>query len=224
MNSVPQNARALLFDLDGTLVDSVRTIARHFIRALDETGVRHSLTASELVRSLETPFEELNRRYSLGMNESDFERFVSRYRANYHADPIGETRVFPGVPETLESLRKKNFLLVLATGKHMQNALKIVRALSLEKYFGLIQGWEEDLRPKPEPDILCRAARRAGVPAERCCYIGDTPVDVRAGKSFGGTTVAALYGFGRKNSLLESQPDILLERFTDLPRLLENLP
>ena len=213
---------AILFDLDGTLIDSKRTIAMHFVRALNELSIPHQLTEQIVADSLENSFEDINKEFGLGMNEEQFKTFVSRYRDNYYHQPLPGTEIFPGTESTLLSLRDMGFRIILATGKQIEIAEKSLEVLGLEKHFDLIQGWEPGLRAKPQPDILRRGMEKLSLPEGSGIMVGDTPVDIEAGRALGMPTFAALYGCGKKQTLERFQPDYFLNSITELPDILKN--
>ena len=222
MKSSKKSYSAVLFDMDGTLIDSALSIAKHFIRALEENKIRHQVSEKLLMEHLELPFEELNTLFSLGMDNAGYERFLGTYRRNYLLDPITDTAVYSGAIEVLTALRKKGKRLALATGKQIDVARRIMKVLGLDVFFECIQGFEPGLKPKPEPDILQKALDCLKMDSQECVMVGDTHVDVLAGQALGMRTVAALYGFGKKNTLEKHGPDRWLHSLKDLPTLLED--
>lgn len=211
----------LLFDLDGTLIDSKRTIAMYFIRTLDQLKVSHSLTEKKVADNLENSFEDINRDFDLNMNEKQFKIFVDAYRKNYLKDPLPGTKIYPWVKRTLAGLKKKNFKIALATGKQIEVAQKSLKDMKLDIYFDHIQGWEPGLKAKPEPDILKRAVKKMSGLEDNAIMIGDTHIDIQAGQALGMPTIAALYGFGRKDTLKKYSPDYFMNSFDELPRILD---
>ncbi len=214
---------AVLFDMDGTLIDSGRSIAHHFIRALNENKIKHPLNETLLIEHLELPFEALNQRFSLCVDDAQYQRFLETYRKNYLLDPITGTSVYSGAFETLTFLKKNGKRLSLATGKQMNVAQQIMKTLKLDSFFECLQGYETGLKPKPEPDILRKALDCLNVEAKDCLMVGDTHVDMQAGKALGMRTIAALYGFGKKETLEKDRPDHWLHALKDLPALLCSL-
>jgi len=213
----------LLFDMDGTLIDSKKTIADHFIKALDELNISHTITSNIIGEHLEIPFNELNEIFEIGMNSEQFKDFIECYRTNYAKEPLQGTVIYPLVKETLDNLKEKGYRFILVTGKHIDNARLIMKQLKLENYFELIQGWEEELKPKPDPDILIKAIEKAGVNNNSCIMIGDTYVDILAGKALNIPTIAATYGLGKKKTLDESEPDFIIHQFVELINILEKI-
>lgn len=218
-----RNSKVLLFDLDGTLIDSKTTIAHHFIKALDDLNINHIITAKDIEDNLEIPFEDLISLFNVNMTALQFKEFIQKYRDNYHNSPLNGTKVFEGTYETLSLLKKLNYNIVIATGKHIENAVDILEKLQLTKYFDFIQGWEDGLKPKPEPDILVKAIEKIGKSSKDCIMIGDTHVDILAGQSINIPTIAVLYGFGRYETLLKHMPDYTVNNIKELPIILDKI-
>lgn len=211
----------LLFDLDGTLIDSKRTIAMYFIRTLDQLKIPHHISEKKVAENLENSFEDINHEFELNMNEKEFKIFVDTYRRNYLKDPLPGTKIYPWVKRTLASLKKKNFKIALATGKQIEVAQKSLKDMKLDMYFDHIQGWEPGLRAKPEPDILRRAVKKMSGLEDNAVMIGDTHIDIQAGKALGMPTIAVLYGFSCRETLKKYSPDYFMNSFNELPRILD---
>ena len=213
----------LLFDLDGTLIDSKRTIAMYFVRTLDQLKISHRITEKKVAENLENSFEDINREFELNMNEKEFKIFVDTYRKNYLKDPLPGTKIYPWVKRTLATLKKRNFKIALATGKQIEVAQKSLKDMKLDIFFDHIQGWEPGLKAKPEPDILQRAVKKISGNEQNAVMIGDTYVDIQAGQAMGIPTIAVLYGFGQRKTLKKYSPDYFMNSFNELPGILESI-
>lgn len=213
----PATFDAILFDLDGTLADSAADIGLALQGAFRDLGVsvRHPVTA--LVDG--SPLEEIFAVAVPDGTPDQFERFVTRYRAHYHAVGHASTRLYPGVIDTLESLTllRPRPRLAVATSKRAEAARGLCVTTGIARYFDLIDGsGGTSLRPKPAPDLLLAVARALDVSPARTLMVGDTARDVRAGKAAGMRTAAVLYGLGARDALHEERPDHLLEDIEDV--------
>jgi pyrophosphatase PpaX len=215
--------KAVLFDMDGTLIDSQKTIALHFIHALNELGIPHSLEPEFLQDHLEIPFTELNHSLGFDMDQKRINEFLAVYRKNYLLNPVEGTTVYDGAEEVLTYLKTKGKKVVLVTGKRSDAAKLILEKLHLTSYFDWIQGEEEGLKAKPEPDILKHALKHLHLDARECVMVGDTHVDVLAGKALKMVTVAALYGLGKKATLEKVKPDYWIKKIIDLITIMEEI-
>jgi phosphoglycolate phosphatase len=185
--------RAIIFDLDGTLIDSEPDIQGAFASAFDGLGVRRP------------PPEEL--RNVIGMRLEDcFARFLdgdqalSRegarlFREHYQDHYLDATRPYPGADEALRSLAARA-PLALCTMKKWQFARKIVRAFGWEDLFVQVLGSEEGFAAKPDPDMLLELCRRMDVTPADVLYVGDTEMDGLMAQTAGAPFAFAAYGYG----------------------------
>lgn len=214
---------AVFFDLDGTLADSAKDITLALELALTEVGVHTDHPVHQLVDG--SPLEAIFAVAAPDAPVAQFERFARSYRAHYDALQHGNTRLYPGVRETLEALsllRPRPFLAV-ATAKRSETARAVCRHLGIEPFFQSIEGSAGTaIPPKPAPDLLHLLLRRAEAPAERCLLVGDTLRDVLAGKAAGMRTAAATWGHGRREDLVRAAPDHVFEDLEDLLPLLND--
>ncbi len=219
---VPRFA-AVFFDLDGTLADSAKDITLALEFALAEVGVRTEQPVHLLVDG--SPLEAIFAVAAPGANAAQYDRFARCYRAHYDTLQHGNTRLYPGVFETLEalSLLRPRPWLAVATAKRSETARAVCRHLGIEGFFRSIEGTAGTaIPPKPAPDLLQLLLRRAESPADRCLHVGDTLRDVYAGKAAGMRTAAATWGHGRREDLVRAAPDHVFEDLEDLLPLLND--
>ena len=205
--------RVVLFDLDGTLIDSGPIIL---------ASMRH---ASVTVLGRE-PDEELVRAAIGGqglisqMRELDPERvdeLVDVYRA--HNEPLHSTlETFPGVLELLPELRRRGHQTGIVTAKRVATVeLAFDRFPQLRELIDVLVGAEDTERHKPDPDPVLEALRRLGADPDEAVYVGDSPFDIRAGKAAG--TLAIAVGWGGihpDDRLLAEEPDALVHHPSEI--------
>ncbi len=208
---------AVVFDLDGTLADSAADIAEALRRAFVAAGLELRRPVSSLVDG--SPLEEI---FAVGAPDAapeDFDRFVSAYRAGYAALEHRQTRLYPGVADTLESLQllRPAPRLAVATAKRTEAAEELVRRLGIADRFAVVAGTSGSrLRHKPAPDLPLWVCAQMGVSPGRAIMVGDTVRDIEAGRAAGMTTAAVLYGLGDRDALRGARPDFVLEDMEDL--------
>jgi phosphoglycolate phosphatase len=213
----PRRFDAIVFDLDGTLADSAADISLALRRAFEDVDIRVARPIEALVDG--SPLEELFAVAAPHADAATFDRFVARYRAHYQATGHTQTRLYPGVIETLEALR---FLsprprLAIATSKRAEAARGLALSMGIASYFDLIDGsGGSTMRHKPAPDLLLAVARALGVDPARALMVGDTARDVLAGRAAGMRTAAVLYGLGLRDTLAAAAPDHMLEDIEDV--------
>lgn len=205
----PVSRQAVIFDLDGVVVDSFAVMGEAF-----------SLAYAEVVGPGEAPFEEYQRhqgRYFpdimriMGLPLEMEEPFV---RESYRL--AQQVQVYDGIAEVLRTLNERGLRLAIATGKAGERARSLLDVLGLLPYFSHVIGSDEVARPKPAPDIVRRALELLNVPADRAIMIGDAPTDLASAQGADVTAAAALWGCHDESGLLAADPDIVLRRPADL--------
>lgn len=190
-----ERIRAVLFDLDGTLIDSAPDLAG--------TGndMRAARGLAPLAYEVFRPMVGAGARGMLGIalqvtpEDDDFlslrEEFLSRYEARMSQ----ETRVFDAMHPVLATLQASGTPWGIVTNKAERFTLPLVRTLSLHQHAAAIVGGDTTAHSKPHPAPLLEAARRLGMAPEACVYVGDDLRDVQAGRAAGMATVAAAWGY-----------------------------
>jgi pyrophosphatase PpaX len=205
---------AVLFDLDGTLIDTV---------ALILASMRHA-TAAVLGEALPDDVLLHNVGVPLRVQMGEFsaeraEELLAAYRAHnalVHDELVAE---YPGTEEGLESLRSGGYRLAVVTSKSREVAMRGLSAFDLQGYFETVVGYEDTAIHKPEPEPLLEAARRLGVSIGSCAYVGDSPHDMNAALAAGAVPVAALWGPFRER-VTEPGPAAGIESVGELAELL----
>ncbi|UCH26366.1 MAG: HAD family hydrolase [Trueperaceae bacterium] len=211
---MPLNSETIVFDLDGTLVDSLPDIVLSFQEAFRQQGVEPPEAA--LVRPLlGKPLEEM---FSVFVPHELVTDLVAGYRSHYSQHCTDHSRPFPGVPELLTVLRDRGYKLVVATTKRSATARTFVAALGLDHYLDHIQG-TDDFPHKPAPDVIFRALR--SVQGEGLWMVGDSASDIVAGKAAGLRTYAVTWGGQDGSTLREAGPDRLEPSLESLLEVLD---
>ncbi|MGQ4733133.1 MULTISPECIES: HAD-IA family hydrolase [Streptomyces] len=207
-----ERLRAVVFDLDGVLVDSFEVMRAAF-----------TLAYAEVVGDGEPPFEEYNRH--LGRYFPDIMRimglplemeapFVRESYRRAHQVPL-----FPGVSELLQELRERGLKLAVATGKSGPRARSLLGQLGVLDLFDHVIGSDEVARPKPAPDIVLRALELMRVLPSEAVMIGDAVTDLASARSADVTAVAAMWGETAEAELLAAGPDVVLRKPEELLEL-----
>jgi phosphoglycolate phosphatase len=210
--------RVFLFDLDGTLIDSRQDIAHALNLALKRMRLP-TLTvdrASEFVGDGVQMLVRRALREVLG-DEPDPARAAEMrdlYLQEYEAHMLDATRLYPGVTELLESLTWGLFAVV--TNKPERFSRQILDGLRIGDRFSAVLGGDSVPQRKPDPAPLLEAIRRCGGAAVESAMIGDSPVDIFAGKAAGVTTCAFTGGFRPRAELIAAAPDIVVDTLVDL--------
>lgn len=209
----------MLFDLDGTLVDTRELILSSFRYATREV-LGKQLPDEDILPYIGIPL--IYQMQTIALDHADELMKVYRaHNAQVHDELI---RYFEGTQEALEALREEGRRLAVVTSKRNGPALRGLERFGLEGYFEFIIGSDDTARHKPDPEPLLLAAQRLGVPAERCCYVGDSPYDMQAARAAGTFAVGALWGMFSREQLLEAGAQCGASTISDLPNLLQTIP
>ena len=210
--------QTVLFDLDGTLIDSIRLILDSYHHTLAAHGVPPR-TDEDWLRGVGTPLsvQFAEWRDDLGKLEA----MVATYRAYNLAHHDRMVTVYPGVVAAVEAIRAAGRRTGLVTSKNRQGALRGLTLVRLEAMMDVLVCADEVTNPKPHPEPVEKAVALLGADPATTVYVGDSIHDMVSGRAAGVRTAAALWGpFGREHLELAS-PDYWLETPADLVTLLD---
>jgi len=211
--------KALCFDVDGTLSDTDDLYSSHLSDFLPGIFFREpKQIARRLVMWAEAPGNAL-----LGMTDTigfDDELFaLINWISRNRKWPDKQFLLVPGVDLLLSRL-KGRYPMSVVSARDERGTMRFLEKFDLPKYFDAVITGLSAKRTKPYPDPILLAAQKMGVKPEECLMIGDTTVDVRAGKSAGAQTVGVLCGFGEKDELLRMGADYILNNTAELEDIL----
>ncbi len=208
--------QAVLFDLDGTLIDTTAVYFKMVAIALDRLGLPAAPRELILAAAEQDPFDWLRiippARHHLRetLVPAAWRVVEEVYPALFRA----EAALITGVVDVLNRLVGEGIKIAIVTStprKHLDHKMRLFEGLEGSRLFSAIVAADDAPRKKPAPDPLFVCADLLGTPAAACVYIGDTCIDVRAGKAAGMKTVAVLTGFDSAPALAAEQPDALIE-------------
>ncbi|MBL8715709.1 MAG: HAD hydrolase-like protein [Myxococcales bacterium] len=214
--------RLLVFDLDGTLLDTLADITVLLGRALVAHG-RPALPAAVVRGYLGDGARTLVAKAVAEADEALLDRVLARYRAEYEADPTPATRIMPHVEALLAWLPTVGIRAAVCTNKPAAVARAVV-SRSLPDVFVCVVGQGDAPRIKPAPDLLERALALADTPASEAWMIGDGPQDVLAARAVGVFSVAVANGYGHPAEVVAARPDLSIADLGELRRWLSSAP
>jgi phosphoglycolate phosphatase len=213
----------LVFDLDGTLVDSVMDLRAALNEMLRERGHR-ALSPVEVKHMIGDGVPTLVARAlaASGADPAEASMALPRFLEIYEANPTQLSRPYPGVPETLTTLRRRGYRTAVCTNKPQQATLAVMQGLDLLPLFDGIAGGDRFPVRKPHPGHLLQLIAELGARPEASAMIGDNENDAAAARSAAVPLVLMRYGYARiaPESLTA---DALLDHFSELPGALERL-
>ena len=210
--------QAVLFDLDGTLLDSVRLI----LDSYHHTLANHGLPARDddhWLAGLGTPLRVQFREW--GDDPAQIEAMVLTYREYNLTHHDQQVRPYPGVVEMVGAVRASRRRTALVTSKNREGASRGLRVIGLDAAMEVIVGADDVVNPKPHPEPVHRALEALGVAPEDALFVGDSLHDMHSGRAAGTATAAVLWGPFDRAHLEPSAPDHWLAKPGDLLRLLE---
>ena len=223
--------KALISDLDGTLSDSLTSIAYSANSSLRKEGL------SELPRENFRYYagdgaKELVRRYlkdtkniscSLDpLDEANLEHFYRSYMEEFSKYCMYEVKPFPGIPELLSELQAEGIRTAVLSNKPDAQTREVVRSLFGDKLIDMVQGQTEEVPRKPAPDGALRIAAAFGLEPSECMYLGDSDTDMKTGRAAGMYTVGVLWGFRNREELLKNGAEALAEKPEDIKTLVRD--
>lgn len=206
---------AALFDLDGTLLDSEAYIYGAFSASLASVGAPVAAPAAfrEVVGH---PLDECYRQLAPGFDT----QVLCEAHRQWQTAHLEMVRPMPGSLAVLGTLRRHGTRLAAVTNRSRRSSLTSLDRAGLLSALDEVVSSEDVARQKPDPEPVLLALARLGVVAGQAVMIGDTTVDVLAGRAAGTRTVAVRFGFGRA-TVASAQPDAIVETLTELPSLLQ---
>jgi phosphoglycolate phosphatase len=218
---LPYPCRLFLFDLDGTLIDSREDITRAVNAVLIKMG-QPALSMAEVIRFVGDGTEALIQRVL--RNTTGAEPSVDQVSAGvnllleeYGNHLIDSTRLYPGVRETLASLRWAR--LGLVSNKSEALSRRLLAAFGLAERFCMVIGGDSLPRRKPDPAPILEAMSRCHALPSETVMVGDSPTDTIAGKAAGVFTCGISGGFRSREELEAAGPDVIIEHFSELLKL-----
>ncbi len=204
----------VVFDMDGTLIDSVGDIAAAINRMRASYGLS-ALTRDAVVGMVGSGARVLVAKATADAPGLDQDEAFRRYRHEYDTHLVDSTTLYPGVPEGLQSLRSAGFRLAVYTNKPHGSTLHILKQLCAEGLFSAVIGADSGFPLKPAPDALQYILRETDSDPGRSWMVGDNWTDVESGHAAGLRTAFCSWGYG---VFLDVRPDVEAESFPDLIR------
>lgn len=208
---------AVLFDLDGTVVDTIPHILASFRHATAEV-LGAALSDEVLMHHVGVPLARQMRYFTDDEDEAD--RLLASYRAFNHRTHDDMARVYPNSVAALTALHAAGLPMGIVTSKSRVMAERAIALFDLGRFFDVLVTADDTDRHKPDPLPVIHASGILGIEPVRLVYVGDSPADIAAGKGAGAATVGAAWGVASIERLVEAGPDAIIDDIGDLPALL----
>ena len=219
--SKPHPVRALIFDLDGTLIDSKRDLIHSVNAMLGEMG--RARLDEETISGYIGHGAPLLVSRALGSTakEDELRRALQFFLAYYEEHKMDSTCAYPGIPDALAALSRKKVPMAVLTNKPVKISVRILESLGLASYFRVIYGGNSFETKKPDPFGANKILTEFGAQPRETMIVGDSEVDVQTARNAGTIAAAVNYGFGMHDRVAYPA-DIYLDRFADLARAVTN--
>ena len=211
---------AVLFDLDGTLVDSIGLLVESMEYAFD--GRTRRPPVDEWIAMIGTPLDAMIRTWA--EDDSDLVTLRARYREFQIANHDDRTTAYPGVVETVRALHAAGHPLAVVTSKLEFGARRSLKLIEVEECFTAVVGIDATEKHKPEPEPVWHAlSLLGGVPRARAIFVGDSTHDMHAGNAAGVATAAATWGPFSRAQLETARPQHWLRAMSEVAPLVSKL-
>ncbi|SEP91813.1 pyrophosphatase PpaX [Virgibacillus subterraneus] len=208
------NIHTILFDLDGTLIDTNELIISSFMHTFEQYG--RELSRREAIEFIGPPLRDTFHQ----VDPDQVEAMVETYREHnlYHHDNY--VTAFPNVVETIDQLQKKNFKLGIVTTKMNRTVEMGLKVTGLSNYFETIITLDDVVHAKPHPEPVLKAMQELEASADSTLMVGDNHHDIDAGKNAGVQTAGVAWSLKGKEKLSEYKPTYMLDDMRDLLKIL----
>jgi pyrophosphatase PpaX len=214
-----QRPLAVLFDLDGTLIDTIDLLlacARHTFE-----GRELRPTDEQWIAGIGTPLR--NQFAEFAVSDDEIEQLTRRYRTYQREHHDRLTNAFPGVLETLDELDRRGHPMGIVTSKSNEMMDRGLEWVGIMRHMRTRIGMDNAKRHKPDPFPVALAVEELGYTPSEAVFLGDSPHDIASGNAAGVTTIAALWGPFSRAQLEPFQPSEWLENIRELPALIDRL-
>ncbi len=206
MNEPVQASCGVIFDLDGTLADTLDDLVECIDRALAEFG-HDTLTSEQLRLMIGDGLRPLMRRASGIESDEALDEIIRYYRGIYREGMLRRTELFSGIPEMLDRLCAARIPMAVLSNKTHEFTAPMCEALLARWPFVSFQGMTEEPLKKPDPTVALRLAEQLGFPPDRVYFVGDSAVDVETGRNAGMKSIAVTWGLREEAELTGADPD-----------------
>jgi HAD superfamily hydrolase (TIGR01549 family) len=207
----------LCFDLDGTLVDSGKTIYQAAAASLNKLNIHYRIPEKEFRQMIGMHFIDIFD--MLKIRVEDFEEFISVYKSLYF-NFINLSVLYPGVNEVFSFLRNNGLKISVLTTKAQDQAERIVHHFKLADKINYVMGRRNGIAHKPSAEPLLKICEALNVHPEETMIIGDTELDIQCGKNAKAKTCAVLYGYRTEEQIEKEKPDFLISGLNELKKIL----
>ena len=202
----------ILFDLDGTLINSLPLIKKTFQKVFAEMNIPWN--NGEVLKAIGLPLRQICQQVSVDKAEDCFNLY-QLYQREEHA---ALTKLYPGTLETMQAMQSKGYTLGLVTSKRRALVDEELILTGLSDFFTITVTVNDTTKPKPEPDPVWKALELLKAQPEQAIFIGDSWYDLLAGQQAGVMTAGVTWGMASKEELAEYKPDLIFDTWDEISK------
>ena len=219
-----QNLKHLIFDFDGTLVDSADDYARCFQRLAAQRRPVRPLPEVSRIRELMFAGVRPQLEYTLGsLSDEEYQEALSHFREICHEVDLNHTALYPGVESALSELKNHGYTFSICTNRPQDFAEETLDYLKIREHFSVVIGGDRGLERKPDPAMLTHLWGETGYTPLESVMIGDSEVDVLAAHAAGCPAIAVTWGYTPYASLASVNADALIDQVSELSAALKRI-
>lgn len=212
--------KCALFDLDGTLVNTVVDLGRATAFVMEQYGLEPKWSEDDYRAFVGNGARLLiDRAFEHKLSDSELDRALEIFKLKYNEILLDNAFVYDGIKEALDKLKEQGIKIAVVTNKPHQSAVLMVESLFGKGYFDFIIGAVEDKPKKPDPYSANIALEKLGCKGSEAMFFGDSDVDVYTAKNAGAEPIACSWGFRSFESLMSASPSVIIDNPSYIPKL-----
>ncbi len=215
--------KVCIFDLDGTLADTIESMAYSANKVLAELGLE-TQPSEHFKYFAGDGAKELCKRCLRAAGDEEcvrYEEMCKRYKEYFSQYCLYKAEPYEGILELLEEMKRQGKKITVLSNKPHLQAIDVIAGIFGKDCFDYVQGQMDDIPRKPDPTGALYIASKFGAEPQECLYIGDTSTDMQTGKAAGMFTIGVLWGFRTREELEEHHADRIVESPADIVALME---
>ena len=212
--------KAVIFDLDGTLVNSIYDLAYSCNYALEKVG-QPPYDLDKYRYFVGNGIPVLIERVVNGINRPDLYDEVFKIFNDYYAEHyVDKTKAYDGIFDLLNFLKEKGLKIAILSNKAHRFSVEVAEKIFGKDYFDIVFGLRDGVPAKPAPDAVFEIMEKLNVAKEDCLYVGDTGADMQTGNNAGVKTIGVLWGFREKEELVENNAKVIVSHPSEIKELI----
>ncbi|MBE6965263.1 MAG: HAD family hydrolase [Ruminococcaceae bacterium] len=214
--------KALLFDLDGTILDTLDDLCDSVNYALSAHG--HPTRTKREIRAIlgNGVINLITRSLPEGVSNEQFEECLATYKEHYEINKTNKTAPYKGIPEALSALRAAGYKIAIVSNKHDEAAQGLYK-LFFSELADFAIGNTAEIPKKPEPDMVFAAAKKLGVSLDEIVFVGDSEVDFETAQNAGVPCISVTWGFRDEDVLRKAGADCIINSPNELVATVKNM-